>query len=173
MPECCICQGLHSCLSMAHAPSSRLYAPTCPILISGVTLSDHACCLQGEIAHVEHANGKLPNGKGPALLDAPLEAEETVEEATSLDQGVATMMSRDARQLFLAGDPAAGLQAWRVRLSDVNTKCTGCENEEAMTRGATMMSHNARHSQLAGHNAARLEPGRRIWNSCTAVSPVQ
>ena len=81
----------------------------------GGTLHEHAGCLQGEIAHVEHANGKLPNGKAPALLDAPLEAEEAVEEAAALDQGVATMMSRDARQLFLAGDPAAGLQAWRVR----------------------------------------------------------
>ena len=61
------------------------------------------------------ANGHAPNGTAQAggLLDAPLEAEEPAEAA--VPQAGATMMSREARQLFLAGDPAAGLQAWKVR----------------------------------------------------------
>ena len=61
------------------------------------------------------ANGDAPNGAASgALLDAPLEAEEPEEPAAGPVQAQATMMSPEARQLFLAGDPAAGLQAWKV-----------------------------------------------------------
>ena len=59
--------------------------------------------------HAEPQNGAAAS----SLLDAPLEAEEPAEAAAPAG---ATMMSKEARQLFASGDGATGLAAWKVGL---------------------------------------------------------
>ena len=81
-----------------------------------------ACTVQEELAAV-------PEGPGNAtphdvqLLHAPLEAEEQAEAAAAATAPSATMMSREARQLFLGGDPAAGLHSWKVRAPALGSLC--------------------------------------------------
>ena len=74
--------------------------------------------MQGQVEALGNGHADPEPADTSLLLDAPLEAEEPAEAASAPPPG-ATMMSREARQLFAAGDGAAGLAAWKVSMSDM------------------------------------------------------
>ena len=85
--------------------------------------------------HAELTNGAAAN----PLLDAPLEAEQPAEAAAA--PAGATMMSKEARQLFAAGNGAAGLAAWKVwsMLGRPGWSCVGCGDAVIVCRSAWLL----------------------------------